>query len=391
MDTVKWHVILRSIVELLRPLLGWIFGITILATSLFGAYIVSLLLFLLALGKHSTWRSLLDRSISFWMMVPIGFLELIFGMRVRVSGDEIEYDKPALIIMNHRTRLDWMYMWSALYQMNPWLITSNKITLKAQLQSLPGAGFGMSAAQFLFLQRNKEKDAVTFDETIEYFSAMHNSYQVLLFPEGTDKSLWTTKKSLEFAKKNGLKELKYLLYPRIAGFHYLLTTMRKAQFITYVYDISVAYPYNIVQSEIDLVVKGVCPREVHFHVKKISVNELPTEEVECARWLHELWLQKELRLEEFYSEPKPYQRRFQVEKGQSVWRNSHESRRLAVVKRFSLIFWFFVVSIVAYHLTFVRMLQITALYYLVCSLFIAIVYGGLDRCVLYLWKKSLAS
>uniref|UniRef100_A0A0K0CVN7 PlsC domain-containing protein n=1 Tax=Angiostrongylus cantonensis TaxID=6313 RepID=A0A0K0CVN7_ANGCA len=287
MDSLKWHVSRRPILDLFMPIVGWIFGITILATSLFGSYIISLFLFLLVMGKHNAWRSVIDRCVSFWMMVPIGFLELIFGMRVRVSGDEIEYDKPALIVMNHRTRLDWMYMWSALYQTNPWLIVSNKISLKAQLQSLPGAGFGMSAAQFLFLQRNKEKDAVTFNDAIQYFSAMRNNYQVVLFPEGTDKSPWTTSKSLEFAKKNGLKELKYLLYPRVAGFYYLLAKMREAHFITYVYDISVAYPYNIVQSEVDLVVKGVCPREVHFHIKKIPVNELPNSEVECARWLNE--------------------------------------------------------------------------------------------------------
>ncbi|KAK6043699.1 Acyltransferase [Cooperia oncophora] len=193
---------------------------------------------------------MMDRSVSFWMMVPIGFLELIFGMRVRVSGDEIEYGEPALIIMNHRTRLDWMYMWSALYQINPWLITSNKISLKVQLQSLPGAGFGMSAAQFLFLHRNKEKDAATFDEAVAYYKNMENSYQVLLFPEGTDKSPWTTTKSSEYAKKNGLKELKNLLYPRVAGFFHLLTKMREANFVTYVYDVSIAYPYNIVQSEV---------------------------------------------------------------------------------------------------------------------------------------------
>ncbi|VDM81230.1 unnamed protein product [Strongylus vulgaris] len=223
---------LRPLLKLIRPLLGWIFGITILWTSVFGAYIVSIFVFLILLGKHKTWRSFMDRSVSFWMMVPIhlilqGFLELLFGMRVRVSGDEIEYDEPALIIMNHRTRLDWMYMWSALYQMNPWLITSNKISLKAQLQSLPGAGFGMSAAHYLFLQRNMEKDAVTFDSAIEYYRGMDNNYQLLLFPEGTDKSPWTTTKSQEYAKKHGLKQLKHLLYPRVAGFHHLLTKMRE--------------------------------------------------------------------------------------------------------------------------------------------------------------------
>ncbi|KJH43869.1 hypothetical protein DICVIV_10101 [Dictyocaulus viviparus] len=107
---------------------------------------------------------------------------------------------------------------------------------------------------------------------------------VVLFPEGTDKSPWTTTKSLEYAKKNGLKELKHLLYPRIA-----------ANFIKYVYDITIAYPYNIVQSEVDLIVKGDCPREVHFHVKKIPVNDLPRTETDCARWLTDFakWLDRQ--------------------------------------------------------------------------------------------------
>ncbi|VDM56537.1 unnamed protein product [Angiostrongylus costaricensis] len=81
MDALKWHVSLRPVVDLFTPILGWSFGIAILVTSIIGSYIVSLFLFLL-----------------------VGFLELIFEMRVRVSGDEIEYDKPALVVMNHRTR-----------------------------------------------------------------------------------------------------------------------------------------------------------------------------------------------------------------------------------------------------------------------------------------------
>ncbi|VDO65759.1 unnamed protein product [Haemonchus placei] len=251
-----------------------------------------------------------------------------------------------------------MYMWSALYQMNPWLITSNKISLKAQLQSLPGAGFGMSAAHFLFLHRNKEKDSATFDEAITYYKDMQQNYQLLLFPEGTDKSPWTTTKSSEYAKKNGLKELKNLLYPRVTGFYHLLSKMRKENYVTYVYDISIAYPYNIVQSEVDLVLKGSCPREVHFHVKKIPVAEVPRNEAECGRWLNERWLQKEATLEQYYSEPKPYNRRFPMEKSQMVWKNTSEPPMLGFIKRFCFWFWMFVVSIVSYHVMFLRPLQI---------------------------------
>ncbi|CAP30253.1 Protein CBG11011 [Caenorhabditis briggsae] len=33
-----------------------------------------------------------------------GLLEFVMGVRVRVSGDEIEFGSPAMIVMNHRTR-----------------------------------------------------------------------------------------------------------------------------------------------------------------------------------------------------------------------------------------------------------------------------------------------
>ncbi|VDN18069.1 unnamed protein product [Gongylonema pulchrum] len=52
----------------------------------------------------------------------------------------INANEPALIIMNHRTRLDWMFFWNALYKMDPCLLTTEKIALKKQLEHIPGAG-----------------------------------------------------------------------------------------------------------------------------------------------------------------------------------------------------------------------------------------------------------
>ncbi|EPB74910.1 hypothetical protein ANCCEY_05972 [Ancylostoma ceylanicum] len=71
----------------------------------------------------------------FWSL-----MSYVFGAKVRVRGDMIDHSKPAVIIMNHRTRLDWLYFWNALYKMDPWLCTSEKITLKGVLKYLPGAG-----------------------------------------------------------------------------------------------------------------------------------------------------------------------------------------------------------------------------------------------------------
>jgi hypothetical protein len=74
-------------------------------------------------------------------------LEYLFGVRCHVSGDRVLYNEPAIIIMNHRTRLDWMFLWSALYKMDPWLLTTEKISLKKALKKVIGA----SALFYLYL------------------------------------------------------------------------------------------------------------------------------------------------------------------------------------------------------------------------------------------------
>lgn len=68
-------------------------------------------------------------------------ISFMFGVKFRVTGDLIERNKPGLIIMNHRTRLDWLFFFNALYKMDPWLLTTEKISLKAGLKNIPGAGW----------------------------------------------------------------------------------------------------------------------------------------------------------------------------------------------------------------------------------------------------------
>lgn len=375
--------------KIFRPFLGWSFGLTILLTSLFGNYIITLFLPLIFLGKHLQWRQLMDRAISFWMFIPISFLELVFRVRVRVSGELIDPEEPAIVIMNHRTRLDWMYYWSALYQQNPWLITTSKISLKAQLKSLPGAGFGMAASQFIFLERNMEMDMESFDQAIDYYTGMGKNYQLLLFPEGTDKSPWTTQKSAEYAAKNGLRPLEHLLYPRVTGFHHLLTRMRRANYVSHIYDITIGYPYNIVQSEINLVVQGNAPREVHFHVEKIPIDSVPKEKEALTKWLNDIWQQKEARLSNYYSEERCAARLFDTSSGQGVWRSSHERPSHYAVKVFSIVFWVTVITVWTYHLTCIGPVQCGLAYFFIASGIISYVYGGIDKFVYWKWKGSV--
>ena len=50
-----------------------------------------------------------------------------------------------------------------------------------------------------------------------------------------------------------------------------------------VYDISIAYPHNFPQNEPELL-RGNFPREVHFHIKRHPIENLPEGDEELADW-----------------------------------------------------------------------------------------------------------
>ncbi|KIH50834.1 hypothetical protein ANCDUO_19084, partial [Ancylostoma duodenale] len=123
---------------------------------------------------------------------------------------------------------------------------------------------------------------------------------LLLFPEGTDRGARAAAQSNAFARENGLPQYDYVLHPRTTGFNYLLDVMRKSNYISYVYDVTVAYEDVIVDTEMRLLKEGVFPKNVHFDVKKYDISDIPTDPEKSADWLKQLWHAKERRLKKFY-------------------------------------------------------------------------------------------
>jgi lysocardiolipin and lysophospholipid acyltransferase len=61
------------------------------------------------------------------------------GIKIVVTGDDLTKDrKRSLILLNHRTRLDWMFVW--MLQSRFEILEQLKIVLKSQLKHVPGAG-----------------------------------------------------------------------------------------------------------------------------------------------------------------------------------------------------------------------------------------------------------
>ncbi len=67
--------------------------------------------------------------------------EILFGMKVHITTEDIPSDlrnEKAIIMMNHRTRLDWLYYWSVVMRQGK--LENEKIILKNELKQIPGAG-----------------------------------------------------------------------------------------------------------------------------------------------------------------------------------------------------------------------------------------------------------
>ncbi|XP_064603297.1 lysocardiolipin acyltransferase 1-like [Liolophura sinensis] len=219
------------------------------------------------------------------------------------TGSPGKSSEGSLILMNHRTRLDWLFYFS--YELRYGTITRGKIILKSLLKNIPGPGWAMQCAIFLFLHRRWEMDKPLISRVLRYFRNLDYRPQILLFPEGTDLTETTRARSDEFARKENLLSYQHVLHPRTTGFVYMAKKMMKGNGLGHVTDITIAYPQNLCQNETDLIA-GNFPREIHFHMTSHPISGLDTSEQGLSDWCQKIWLEKEKRLQDFYGGTKTF-------------------------------------------------------------------------------------
>ena len=67
-------------------------------------------------------------------------LEVVFGVQTFIGGDQFRPEENSLILLNHRTRNDWNFMWSALFHATHPMSHNAKFVLKEDVKILPGPG-----------------------------------------------------------------------------------------------------------------------------------------------------------------------------------------------------------------------------------------------------------
>ena len=95
-------------------------------------------------------------------------------------------------------------------------------------------GWMMQMSRFIYICRKWNKDETRLGQLLTYLGKYSSSdpYQMVIFPEGTNLTLETQKKSAKYGEENNLKPLKNLLHPRTTGFTYMVKQMTESKLIS---------------------------------------------------------------------------------------------------------------------------------------------------------------
>ncbi|CAH1110213.1 unnamed protein product [Psylliodes chrysocephalus] len=280
---------------------GWLY-FYLWYSSIFAGYVLLFCpLFPVLLISNKLYRYISDVLFTYWQFYPTALTQFLFGCNIQVTGDVIRTGEMSLLLMNHRTRTDWNFIWPVVYhcvEEKGKLAHSTKFILKDPIKHIPGPGWVMQLACFVYIKRCWQLDKLIFDKYVNYVSRIRYNHSLLIFPEGTDLTEQTKKSSDRYAEKNNLPLYDYVLHPKTTGFAYLAHQLLAENSLDAVYDCTLAYPDVIPKNE-KFLLEGNFPKEVKVHLVRYPKSILPTSEEDLKEFLEKRWLDKEKTLKEF--------------------------------------------------------------------------------------------
>ncbi|XP_064946104.1 probable 1-acyl-sn-glycerol-3-phosphate acyltransferase 4 [Musa acuminata AAA Group] len=214
-----------------------------------------------------------------WLSLWPFLFEKINKTKVIFSGETLPMRERVLLFANHRTEVDWMYIWDLAWRKGR--LGYLKYILKGSLMKLPIFGWAFQILEFIAVERKWEIDESIMRKKLSSFEDPQDPLWLVIFPEGTDFNEKKCIKSQQFAAENGLPILRNLLIPKTKGFFACLEVLRNS--LDAVYDVTIGYKHRC-PTLIDNIF-GVDPSEVHIHAQRILLCEIPTSENEAAKWL----------------------------------------------------------------------------------------------------------
>lgn len=276
-------------------------AIVVLATLLSSAAAILIFsappaFFVLRLCSVHRSRTIIAYIFGCWLSMWPFFFEKINKTRVVFSGHKVPQAERAIVLCNHRTEVDWMYIWSLALRKKR--LGCIKYVVKSSVRNLPIFGWAFFVLEFLLIDRRWKADEHVFDAMLSTFKSVQDPLWLVIFPEGTDYTEEKCLESQKFAEENGLPKLHHVLLPRTKGVQACLEHLHDS--VSAVYDLTVAYSNGcplFVEKAL-----GTNPKEVHIHVKRIPISDVPLAENEVGKWLVKEYARKDELLTHFYRE-----------------------------------------------------------------------------------------
>ncbi|XP_063362845.1 lysocardiolipin acyltransferase 1-like [Cydia amplana] len=370
-------------------------------TILAGFYILYCPVMYLMFFHHKLYRKIVDVLFALWELYPVALFQCCSNAEMHHYGDYVNPDERTIIVMNHRTRVDWNYVWIALYHATQSGIecackkkpnaetTENhvldvggrskiKFVLKDELKAVPGMGWIMQLNFFLYVKRNWREDQLSLAQFVDYYKRLSCPCRIVLFPEGTDLSEENKRRSERFATTHNLLLYEYVLHPRTTGFAALCSRLRGAGLAS-VYDATVAYDVPA-QTEADLL-RGNMPKHIYFHFKRYPIEDLPLEDDMLKSWLHDRWREKESSLRKFHKNGQFVDSATRRPPAERPPRSLH-----AALLGFT--FWLLVDALFAYALLTNVLFRFWVLYHTFLFIFVTWYFGGFQN-IQYKLSESL--
>ena len=96
----------------------------------------------------------------------------------------IKERERVLLMCNHRTEVDWMYIWNLALRKGR--IGHVKDVLKSSVRNVPVFGWSFYLLEFLLVERNWQTDERAFISLLSTFQDPTDPLWLVIFPEGTD-------------------------------------------------------------------------------------------------------------------------------------------------------------------------------------------------------------
>lgn len=268
--------------------------ITFLASSFLINIIQAALYFTIGLVNKTLYRKI--NSFLVWqihaqiLFVATWWSPSFFRLHCKKETINDVEGRKAIFLFNHHCEIDWVFSWMCCEEFG--VLGNGRAVVKNMIRYIPTIGWAWAYSDFLFLQRNLEKDKHIIDRGMKTLASYPSSMWLLFYAEGTRLTADKLESSQKFAQERSLHVLKHHLIPRTKGFVQMMKNLDTSR-ILYVYDATLGiHPTDGGPATLTNILMG---RKTvgDIYLRRFKTSDIPKDEEGAQNFLMEVYKEKD--------------------------------------------------------------------------------------------------